>query len=479
MGTQEVTVPDLGEADAEGELVDWLIAPGDSVAADQPVAEVETDKAVVEVHTPVAGVVAELRAAEGDTVAEGATIAVVDSEASETAVSGTGADREKAAVDSGPSEPDAGEQGSVPEGRVFAPPRIRRIARERGVDIAGVEGSGPGGRITERDVLEAAERGADRSTDSPGPRSVSGGKAAVTRRDGVDEHTDSERDSDEHDGESTPTPRSLSGGKSIVRRPPEDAEIADRTAAAPADEAATEGAAAERTIESTTLEAMAEDATDEATARSAATPSAAAGARRTIHHDEADVTDLLAVRDRLAGSVEAADVTLTALPFAVAAVTRALRRVPELNGSDDGESRADINVAVGVPTADGLRRPVVVDADEARLLTLARELDDTIERAREDRLADAETADATFTVTDFGALGGTYADPDLDAAGTAVLALGAIRTLPRIHEGEIVPRDVVTLSTAVDARAVDGAVATRFTNEVRRYLNTPELLLLE
>lgn len=445
MDSQEVTVPDLGEAADEAELVAWLIAPGDRVAADQPVAEVETDKATAEVYAPAAGVVTELRAAEGDTVAEGATVAVVDTD--------------KAGPDAGGTadESDAGGR------RVFAPPRVRRIARERGVDLDDVEGSGTGGRITESDVRAAAERGASSPPDSPGPRSLSGGKQVVTARD-----ASANDGSTVTDDESGPTPRSFSGGKPVVRKPPASAETADRATAEPADEAAT-GTAAEGAPAGTTAER-------------APTPPSTAGARRTTHHDEVDVTDLLSVRERLAESPEVEDVTFTALPLAVAAVTRALRRVPELNESVEDERRelaGNVNVAVGVPTSDGLRRPVVVDADEARLTALARELDDLVERAREDRLHDTETADATFTVTDFGALGGAYAVPDLEAAGTAVLALGSIRTLPRVHGGEIVPRDVVTLSTAVDARAVDGAVAARFTNEVRRYLNTPELLLLE
>jgi pyruvate dehydrogenase E2 component (dihydrolipoamide acetyltransferase) len=471
MTRREVVLPALGEGVETGEVVAWLVDPGDAVRADDPVAEVETDKSMIEVPTPADGTLLERLVEVGSEVEVGAPIAIIEAEdapeedtaVTDSAVSST-ADGDEG--DDERTAPSQGDQPTVAAGRVFAPPRLRRRARETGVDLSTLSGSGPNGRLTADDIRDAIDERTSRPSDDadesdadggPSPRTVPEGKPAVKP---ADEDGDTEGEDDESAVDAPrPTPRSVEAGTPAVSAV-ESSSASDATPAPPP--------------EPTPDSALASTPPSAANADTA-TP------RRTVHHDEADVTSLLSLRERLGDDLAAGGTDLSALPFAVAAVAAAAERVPAINGAaaadpDDGPEA--VNVAVGVPTAEGVRYPVVVDADDVGIRGLAEEVDDLVARARADDLAPAETADATVAVTDFGALGGTYAVPDLAATGTATLALGAIRTLPRVPDDEVVPRDVLTLSTAVDARRTDAGVATRFTAEVRRYLTEPELLLL-
>jgi pyruvate dehydrogenase E2 component (dihydrolipoamide acetyltransferase) len=504
MTTTEIVLPDLGRGVSSGELVAWLVEPGDRVAADQTIAEVETDKSLVEVPVPGPGVVAELRADPGTTVGEGDVVAAVDLDegaagsgaaddesGDESAAGDARAAGESAAGDrvqatgepAGATESDeqtATSQGAEPtvaSERVFAPPRVRRLARELGVDIATVEGTGDGGAVTESDVRAAAEKRSAGSSEQSGPREFTGGTAATARREAAESDEDAGTEPSTGptaDRESVPEPRNPSATKPAVVRREDGAEpLAERVERGPAVESASESATG------TTADPVSEPAPGTLSA-SGSVPPETAGAQ-TTHYDDVDVTAMRAARERLAAA-GVADGAISDLAFAVGAVASALSAVPELNGPiEDGEidRRERINVAIAVPTDDGLIAPVVVDADDVGLPALAREIAELVDRAEDGSLSPAETADGTFTVTDFGALGGTYATPSVEAAGTAVLALGEVRERPRVHDGEVTPRAVLPLSAAVDSRAVDGAAAAQFLTEVRRYLTTPELILLE
>lgn len=477
MATTEIVLPDLGSGVSDGTLVAWLIDPGDPVAADQIIAEVETDKSLIEVPTPASGVVTELRASPGARVADGDAIAVMDVDKSAAKRRADSIDPEdaadatslsdKAALDGGPDpdEPTATgreQEPQVASGRVFAPPRVRRLARNLSVDITAVEGTGDGGAITESDVRAAAEkRSATETEQTAGPREVTGGTTVTERRDAPD------------------SPREVSTGKPAVRRREGEAEpLAERVERDPE---------TPQTAQSSDQSSEGKASSPPADSAPAPEPSAMAlpetgsVGTQTTHHDTVDVTAMQGARRRLVAA-DVADGAVTDLAFVISAVATALETVPALNGPlENGEidPHQDVNIAVAVPTEDGLVAPVVVDANDVRLPVLAREVAELLERARDGSLSPPETADGTFTVTDFGALGGTYATPSVPATGTAVLALGEIRERPRIHEGDVAARAVLPLSAAVDARVVDGAVAAQFLTEVRRYLNTPELLLIE
>lgn len=513
---REFKLPDVGEGLAEAEIVRWLVDVGDTVSEDQPVAEVETDKAVVEVPAPVNGTVKEILADEGEVVPVGTVIITFNVEGEDEA----GADADTEAADSTESAPepdtdtDAG-SGSAPDaatdpetssgGRTFAAPATRRLARELGVELGTIEGSGPGGRVTDGDVRKAAEATEEAAEEAKSTGTAEGDEAveSATRR--IDDESES------------------------VDTAPEPASAADRdrTLAAPATRklAADEGVdldsvPTERTkdgeafVTPAEIEAYAEaqrqaqEADAEAVSAGDSSPTAAAGEderipyrgiRRTIgeqmerskytaphvtHHDEADVTELVEMRSRLKERAEERGSSLSYMPFVIKAVVAGLKEYPILNAQLDEEAeeivvRGEYNVGVATATDAGLMVPVLKHADGKGLLQLADELNDLAGKARDRSISREEMRGGTFSITNFGAIGGEYATPIINYPEAAILGLGAIKEKPRVVDGEVVPRKVLTLSLSIDHRVIDGAEAARFTNAVIEYLESPELLLLE
>jgi pyruvate dehydrogenase E2 component (dihydrolipoamide acetyltransferase) len=552
MVVKEFKLPDVGEGVAEGELVQWLVEPGDAVTEDQPVAEVETDKALVEVPSPYNGSVKELLADEGEMVPVGNVILTFDvpeeGDAADepAATDAESTERELADEDTEASEADAeatdGEAPETPEGRVFAPPSVRRLARELGVDIGSVEGTGPSGRVTESDVREAAESESDE-----GGSGESAGDESTPRSASFD-GTESAVESDEG---SKPKPRSadFSGSRSAVSRGTGDGEQAvesasrDRTLAAPATRrlAEEEGvdlntvpasetrdgepfvtsddvreyAAAQREAQAADAAAVAEEPTEAEAA--AVEPTADAGersgervpyrgVRRTIgeamerskftaphvtHHDVLDVTELVEFREEVKELAADRDVKVTYMPLVMKAVVAALKDFPFVNSVLDEEAeeillRDDYHIGVATATDAGLMVPVVEDVDRKGVFEIAREMNEKVQQARDRTIAREDLRGSTFSITNVGAIGGEYATPILNYPETAILALGAIRDRPWVVEAdgedgekEVVPRKTMTLSLTIDHRVVDGAVAAEFTNRVKEYLSNPTLLLLE
>jgi len=202
------------------------------------------------------------------------------------------------------------------------------------------------------------------------------------------------------------------------------------------------------------------------------------------HHDEADVTELVDIRNRLEGRAEERGSSLSYLPFLVKAVVAGLEQYPILNShlDEDNEEivlRGEYNVGIATATDAGLMVPVLKRAGERSLLEIADEMNDLVERARDRSIAPEEMRGGTFSITNFGAVGGEYATPIVNYPETAILGVGEIKEKPRVVGGDVVPRKVLTLSLSIDHRVVDGAEAARFTNTVIEYLESPELLLLE
>jgi pyruvate dehydrogenase E2 component (dihydrolipoamide acetyltransferase) len=202
------------------------------------------------------------------------------------------------------------------------------------------------------------------------------------------------------------------------------------------------------------------------------------------HHDEVDVTELVELREELKPLAEEQDVSLTYMPFVMKAVVAALKEFPFMNSQLDEENeeivlRDEYNVGVATATDVGLMVPVVHDADGKGLLDLAREMNEKVQKARDRKISPDEMQGGTFTITNVGGIGGEYATPILNYPEVGILALGAIKEKPRVVDGDVVPRKVLTLSLSFDHRVVDGAVGARFTNKVREYLANPKLLMLE
>ncbi|MFB6309646.1 MAG: 2-oxo acid dehydrogenase subunit E2 [Salinirussus sp.] len=510
----EFRLPDVGEGVSEGELLEWHVAPGDEIEEDQVLAEVETDKAVVDLPSPVAGTVETLHAEPGDVVPVGTVIITIDpADPSKSNVS------EAPTPEAGAGDDDGGSGASVSSGRVFAPPSVRRLARELDVDIGNINGTGPGGRITEADVEAAAGTGgaadeevADAITavapeaevgetdEEPGPT------PAITRADDA-----SEAGKDASTKPSTPR-RERTLATPATRRLAEELDI--DIDAVPTEKTRDGEAFVERTDVSAYAEAQqtaqAADAETVADSSGAPSPGEASGdaretrepyrgIRRTIgermaesaftiphvtHHDRAVVPDLVEARDAANARASEKGDRITYMPFVLKAVVAALREYPVLNTSLDEEAGEVIykhfyDIGVATATEAGLMVPVVEDVDKKGLLQLSREIRDLTERAQDRSIEVEELRGSTFTVTNFGAIGGEYATPLINHPETAILGLGAIEQRPAVVNGELVAESTLPLSLSIDHRVIDGAEAAGFVNTVIKYLETPSLLLLE
>jgi 2-oxoisovalerate dehydrogenase E2 component (dihydrolipoyl transacylase) len=451
---KEILMPELAESVVEGEILKWLVEEGDYLKKDQPFVEVMTDKVTVELPSPYEGVLLKKLAKEGEVVKVHAPIALI-AEPGE-AVEGVKeappvqAVEERSIVEPGlppkeeredlslfrpdPTEvavknPFLAERPKGERGRVLAVPAARKLARELGIPIEAVPGSGPLGRVRVEDVRAYAEK--LKAPPSPAPAPASPPPQEAPAPVGF-----------------PPPPRYASpkGYEHLEERVPL------------------------RGIRRTIAQGLWQSHLYTV---------------RTLNVDEADLTELVALRERLKGEAEAQGVKLTYLPFIVKAVVRALKKYPMLNTSLD-EERGEVvykryyHIGLAVATERGLIVPVVRDADRKSLLELAREIALLSQKAREGRLAPEEVSGSTFTITNIGSVGATLSFPIINVPEAAILGVHSIRKRPWVMpDGSIQARDIMFLSLSFDHRLVDGAEAAMFTREVIRLLEKPETLMLE
>src|SRR5581483_678280 len=410
-------LPDVGEGLEEGEIVSWLVGPGDTVVRDQPLVEVQTDKALVELPSPVAGQVVSLRFAAGDIVKVGQELVVLEAAGTLPATSpGSPAVSPPAGPGSPAASPPAG-PGSPGGGRPKAAPAVRKLAVDRGVDLATVAGTGPGGRILASDVEAAAA-----------------GRAGVP------------------DQARTALIKNAGSAGALGWMEP--------------------GRHPLRGIRRVTAEAMARSWAE-------------------IPHltvlDEIDATGLLSARRRLAD----AGIETTVGALLVAAVARGLRRFPVLNASLEAAAggaggaggeiivHPDRNIGLAVATADGLVVPVIRHADRRSLAELGAEVLRLSAAARNRSVDVAELRGGTFTISNWGAIGGRYATPLIRPPEVGIMGFGAIRPRPLVVDGSVEARPTLPWALSVDHRLIDGDVATAFTEYVTALLADPITLLAE
>lgn len=418
--------PDLGEGVTEGEIKKWLVKEGDLVKADQPLAEVETDKAVVEMSSPATGKLLKLYFAEGATVQVGQVLATIGAEAEAVAMPAS-----KAAPLAAPAEEvrrkSVSVVGELPEGEeivsstaptaqassgtgVLATPAIRKMAKDQGLDLASVKGTGPGGRITEEDLVVA------KPATPAAPAAVPTGPRKVAKFD-VYGYIDREP---------------VKG----IRR-----------------------ATAKHMMEATLKTAM------------------------VCMMDDADVTELVAMRERIkAIALEQRKVKLTFMPFIIKAVTMALKNNKYLNASFDDETEEIVlkryfNIGMAVAIDDGLMVPVIKAADQKEIMDLALEIEDIVQKSQSRKIDLGDLKGGTFTITNYGSLGGTYGTPIINYPEAAILGMGRIRDMPMVKGGEIKIRKMLPLSLTWDHRICDGAQVAKFMAELIKYLESPELIL--
>ena len=499
-------LPDVGEGLTEGEVVRWLVGPGDTVSEDQPVVEVETDKAVVEVPSPVNGTVGELHADPGDVVPVGEVIVTFETgdAGGETRVveSGTSPEIGAEAADAPEVDESVAARGEPAgnENAVFAPPNVRRLARELGIDLAGVEGSGPSGRVTAGDVRAAAEQageageaGEDAATEpatapddaartesgaTTGAATVSSGPAergltlATPRTRGVAHELGV-------DLNAVPTDRTHDGAALVTAEAVREYAAARETAGADADgdpDTATVAEGTDERVERVPYRGV-RRTIGERMERSKYT------APQVTHQDSVEVSELVEIRALLDDHLgEAADLTL--LPLVVKAVVAALAEHPYLNASLDEENEEILlknhyDIGVATATDDGLIVPVVDDADRKGIRRLAEEIADLVAAARDRSIAPEALRGGTFTITNIGAIGGDHGTAIINYPEVAILGVGTVEERPVVVDDDVVARPVMPLSLTVDHRVVDGAVAARFTNRIKEYLHDPRRLLVE
>ncbi len=429
----EFRLPDIGEGVAEGEVVRWFVREGETVAEDAPLVSVLTDKANVEISSPKGGKVLKIHAQEGEKVKVGAILVTIDTGTAETAPRGEPAPVPPAAstarapaplaVPGSPLAP-AGAEG----GRVLASPYVRRLAAERGLDLASVRGSGPAGRVLEAD-LDSASAGAISPAGAVAP---------------------------------SPAP-------ATDRQPAGASRTTSPSAASPMPEGAVERIPL-RGIRRVIAEHMTESR------------------HRAAHYtyvEEVDASELVLWRDRMAKHVEKKGLKLSFLPFVIKGVVAGLRAFPTVNARFDDEHQEllvfkEYHIGIATASAEGLLVPVLHHADRKSVTALAREIQELSEKARAGTLTRAEMSGGTFTITSLGALGGVLATPILNYPEVAILGVHKITRRPVYRaDGTLGPADLMNLSLSLDHRVLDGIVGAEFLATIKSHLEDPHQLFAE
>jgi 2-oxoisovalerate dehydrogenase E2 component (dihydrolipoyl transacylase) len=431
-------LPEIGEGVVEGEIVQWLANVGEYVDVDQPLCEVMTDKANVEISSPKAGVVKALHGEPGDIVAVHTPLVDIDTEgraidakpAATKPAAKAAPEPPKAAPEPPkptPKPPESAPKVAAPEsappkpvesqpiasppstGKTLATPAVRSYARDNGVDIHAVAGSGKDGRISKGDIdnhLTGAIRAPAalefNAVESPGfPRADETIKIIGLRR-----------------------------------------------------------KIAEKMVES----------------------------YRTIPHftyvEEIDATRLVGLRGALKDAAKAKGISLSYLPFIMKALVRVFKDFPTVNANMDEDQfalnvRGEVNIGIATDTPQGLYVPVIKNVESKSLLQLAHEVVDITEKTRNGTASLDDFRGGTFTITSVGNIGGRFATPIINHPEVAILGVNQIHDRPMVVNGEIVARKMMYLSPSFDHRVLDGAVAARFVSALKHILETPEVLLVE
>ncbi len=443
---QGFKLPDLGEGIHEGEVTAVLVSVGDRVAEGQPILEVETDKASVQIPSPFTGMVQEIKAKPGDVVKVGSALMVFGGGEDGLAAASVGAGRDGAVE---PSEVAQGaarpareaEQTSAPErgaGPVPASPATRRLARELGVELRRVPASGPAGLVTAEDVRAFAAGKVHPEDAAEAPQGEPVGKPAPAEAEPIS-----------MPGWTAPLPPLPDFGRwgSVERLPLRSVR------------------------------------------RSTAAHVALAWSQipHVNHQDLADVTRLEAFRRQHAGEIDALGGKLTITVFVMKAVAAALKLFPRVNSSLDTNAQEIVlkryyHLGVAVDTERGLIVPVIRDVDRKSITDLAVEVKEMAQRARSGDTALEEMQGGSFTITNIGALGGTGFAPIINYPQAAILGTGRSRLQPVVlgdeNDYQIVPRLMMPLILAFDHRVLDGADAARFVGAVKESLEDPDRLWL-
>lgn len=463
--TLEFEFPDTGEGVTEGKLLDWKIEEGDEVEEDQILAEAETDKAVVEVPAPANGTIKKLKASPGDKVEVGQVILEMETEEEISQKSGQEKDEEES--ESQEEEVERSSFTSSNSEDVLALPKVRKMAEEKGIDLAEIK---TGERITEEELLEYAEEGeyetsekeVSSSTETPDESRGSEASPSVrrlAREKGVDI---SEVEGSGRGNEVLRNDVLQAAGETGQEK--QEAEYHDTHSVQ------TEDGEVER-VEMNQVKQMTGSKMKKAKFK----------APHVTHMDRADVTQLVNLRESVKEDI---DEHLTYLPFIMKACYIAMKDHPNLNAELDEEKDEIIrkkyyNFNIAVDTDRGLLIPKVENVDDRNLVELASNISEKVDRAQSGDLTPDEMQGGTFSITNIGAIGGEGFTPIINYPQVAILGVGKIQETAEVVNGEIQPRNTVKLSLSYDHRVIDGAEAARFMNDLIENLENPEEMLME
>ncbi|WP_336273813.1 2-oxo acid dehydrogenase subunit E2 [Vreelandella indica] len=408
-------LPDIGEGIVECEVVEWRVAEGDQIEEDQPIVEVMTDKALVEITAPEAGVVTKLYVAQGQIAKVHAPLYAYQVDGASNSMSEAEPEAAQSASSDKPKMPEPSTTSGAPAaGRLYdkvpASPAVRRLVREHALQLTEIAGSGKDGRVLKEDVLAHIDQASSSSQTAVNNPAVK--NQAETQ---------------------APRVEPLRGVRAVM---------------------------AKRMVE----------------------------AASTIPHfhygEEIDVTALLALRERLKPVAEAQGERLTLMPFFMKAMALAVAEEPIVNAQlnaagDELHYYPQCNIGMAVDSKSGLMVPNVKNVERLTLLEIAREVGRLTTSAREGRVDQADLKGGTISISNIGALGGTYAAPIINAPEAAIVAIGKTQWLPRFDEqGEVQRRAIMTITWAGDHRFIDGGTIARFCNAWKGFLEAPETMLL-
>ena len=445
----EFRLPDIGEGIHEGEIVKWFVKAGDEVDEDDILCEVQNDKAVVEIPSPVKGKITEVLVSEGTVAIVGDILIKIDAPGYEdlqfkgdhsdevkaeekteaqvqaTAEAGQAIEKEKTntseQVVSSEKETKQEAKGNA---RVIAMPSVRKFAREHEVEIAEVNGSGKNGRILKEDI-ESFKSGDQKSPEVTAEASTETTQVSVSK-------------------EKVTAPVSFEGEFPETR--------------------------------------------EKLSPMRKAIAKAMVHSKHTAPHvtlmDEVDVTELVAHRKKFKDIAAEKNIKLTYLPYVVKALVSTLREFPQFNVSYDDETNEVIqkhyfNIGIAADTDRGLLVPVIKHADRKSIFAISDEINALAGKARDGKLAAAEMKGASCSISNIGSAGGQWFTPVINHPEVAILGIGRISEKPVIKNSEIVAAPVLALSLSFDHRMIDGATAQNALNHMKRLLSNPELLLME
>jgi pyruvate dehydrogenase E2 component (dihydrolipoamide acetyltransferase) len=446
MSTQNFTLPDVGEGLTEAEIVTWKVAPGDSVAINDVICEIETAKSLVELPSPHAGVVGELLVAEGATVEVGAPIITFVTDARDDAGPGKVVTAEAPAPEEGGGSVlvGYGTGGGATSRRkrpaerpvrssvgVIAKPPIRKLARDLGVDLTTVTPSGADGEVTRDDVMKlASQASVFRNIETP--------EWGAVRE------------------ETVPAPQAAPVG--IARGVAPSAASDDRTESIPV-----------KGVRKATSSAMVQSAYS---------------APHVTVWKEVDASRTMELVKRLKAAPEYADIKVSPLLIMARAVIWAVRRTPMVNAAwIDTENGAEIavrhyvNLGIAAATPRGLLVPNIKDAQDLGMKDLARALNRLTLTAREGKTSPADQQGGTITITNIGVFGMDAGTPIINPGEAGIIAMGTISQKPWVVDGEVRPRWVTTVAGSFDHRVIDGDGMSRFIADVASVLEEPALLV--